>query len=95
MSELRLARAKTPSQAHRVLERYLPVHNRRFAKPARNAEPVWSKVTSLQIQQALCFKQRRTVAKDNTVTLMPPSSQSPSSLPFDLMPIRESMCTWF
>jgi transposase len=68
VSELRLARAKTLSQAQAVLERYLPVHNRRFSKPARNAEPVWRKITSLQIQQALCFKERRTVAKDNTVT---------------------------
>lgn len=68
VSELRLARAKALSQAQAVLERYLPVHNRRFSKPARNAEPVWRKITSLQIQQALCFKERRTVAKDNTVT---------------------------
>ena len=68
VSELRLAGAKTPPQAQAVLDRYLPVHNRRFSKPARNAEPAWRKVSALQIQQALCFKERRTVAKDNTVT---------------------------
>ena len=28
----------------------------------------WRKVTSERIEQALCFKQQRTVAKDNTVT---------------------------
>jgi transposase len=68
VSELRLAGAKTPQQAQAVLDRYLPVHNRRFSKPARNAEPAWRKVSALQIQQALCFKERRTVAKDNTIT---------------------------
>jgi hypothetical protein len=31
VSELRLARAKTKPQAQKVLERYLPVHNRRFS----------------------------------------------------------------
>ena len=82
VSELRLARAKTPSQAQAVLERYLPVHNRRFAKPARNAESAWSKVSSLQIQQALCFKQRRTVAKDNTVTFDTTVFQIPKLSPF-------------
>lgn len=34
-SELRLARAKTKQQAQTVLERYLPVHNRRFSKPSQ------------------------------------------------------------
>ena len=66
VSELRLARAKTTQQAQAVLERYLPVHNRKLAKPAK-AEPAWRKVSSVQIERALCFKQQRTVAKDNTV----------------------------
>jgi transposase len=67
VSELRLAKAKTMEQAQAVLERYLPEHNRKFAKPAK-AEPAWRKVSALEIQRALCFKQQRTVAKDNTVT---------------------------
>ena len=67
VSELRLAKAKTVEQATLVLDRYLPVHNRKFAKPAK-AEPSWRKLSALQIQRALCFKQQRTVAKDNTVT---------------------------
>jgi len=49
-------------QAQAVLERYLPVHNRKFSMPA------WRKLSALQIERALCFKQQRTVAKDNTVT---------------------------
>ena len=59
VSELRLAKAKTMEQAQAVLERYLPVHNRKFSKPSM-AEPVWRKVSSLQIERALCFKQQRT-----------------------------------
>lgn len=67
VSELRLAKAKTIEQATGVLHRYLPVHNHKFAKPAQ-AQPAWRKFSALQIQRALCFKQQRTVAKDNTVT---------------------------
>ena len=82
VSELRLARAKTKLQAQKVLERYLPVHNRRFSKPAANAVPAWRKVSSLQIDQALCFKDRRTVAKDNTLTFGGTVFQIPKKSPF-------------
>ena len=81
VSELRLAKAKTLEQAQAVLERYLPEHNRRFAKPAK-ALPAWRKVSSLQIQRALCFKQQRTVAKDNTVTFEGTILQIPKTSPF-------------
>jgi hypothetical protein len=67
VSELRLAKAKSVEQATVVLDRYLPAHNRKFAKPAK-AQPAWRKVSAVQIERALCFKQQRTVAKDNTVT---------------------------
>ena len=82
VSELRVARAKTKQQAQKVLERYLPVHNRRFSKPAANALPAWRKVSSLQIEQALCFKDRRTVAKDNTITFDGTIFQIPKKSPF-------------
>jgi len=82
VSELRLARAKTQQQAQTVLERYLPVHNRRFSKPAANALPAWRKVNSLQIEQALCFKEQRTVAKDNTITFGGTLFQIPKKSPF-------------
>ena len=82
VSELRLARAKTKLQAQKVLERHLPVHNRRFSKPAANAVPAWRKVSSLQIEQALCFKDRRTVAKDNTLTFGGTVFQIPKKSPF-------------
>jgi transposase len=67
VSELRLRKAKTVEQATAVLDRYLPVHNRKFAKLAK-AEPAWRKLSAVKIERALCFKQQRTVAKDNTVT---------------------------
>jgi hypothetical protein len=81
VSELRLAKAKTMEQAQAVLERYLPEHNRKFAKPAK-AEPAWRKISALQIQRSLCFKQQRTVAKDNTVTFEATVLQIPKTSPF-------------
>jgi transposase len=81
VSELRLAKAKTVEQATIVLDRYLPVHNHKFSKPAQ-AQPAWRKVSSLQIEQALCFKQQRTVAKDNTVTFEGTVLQIPKRSPF-------------
>ena len=81
VSELRLAKAKTLEQAQAVLDRYLPEHNRKFSKPAKG-EPAWRTVSSLQIERALCFKQQRTVAKDNTVTFEGTVLQIPKTSPF-------------
>jgi transposase len=81
VSELRLAGAKTPQQAQAVLERYLPEHNRKFAKPTAKAEGAWRKAGLKQIEQALCFKQQRTVAKDNTVTFEGTVFQIPKNSP--------------
>jgi len=52
------------------------------AKLARNAQPAWRKVSVPQIQQALCFKERRTVAKDNTITFEGTLFQIPKRSPF-------------
>ena len=57
------------------------VHNRKFSKPAK-AEPAWSRVSSLEIERALCFKQQRTVAKDDTVTFEGTIFQIPKTSPF-------------
>lgn len=81
VSELRLAKAKTVEQATVVLDRYLPVHNRKFAKPAK-AQPAWRKLSALKIERALCFKQPRTVAKDNTVSFEGTVLQIPKTSPF-------------
>ena len=48
----------------------------------RNAQPAWRKVSSLQIQQALCFKERRTVAKDNTISFDATVFHIPKASPF-------------
>jgi transposase len=81
VSELRLAKAKTMEQAQVVLERYLPQHNRRFSKPAK-ALPAWRTVSALQIERALCFKQQRTVAKDNTISFEGTILQIPKTSSF-------------
>jgi len=82
VSELRLAGAKTKAQAQTVLERYLREHNRKFSKPPANAVLAWSKASSTQIEQALCFKQQRTVGKDNTVSFEGTIFQIPKPSPY-------------
>jgi len=67
VSELRLAGAKNKEQAQAVLKKFLPPYNRRFSKPAVKALPAWRKVEARRLEQSLCFKYQRTVAKDNTV----------------------------
>jgi transposase len=80
VSELRLARAKTLQQAQAVLDRYRPEHNRKFSRAAQ-AKPAWRKTTVEQIEQALCFKDKRTVANDNTVTFDGVIFQIPKNSP--------------
>ncbi len=82
VSELRLAGAKTKEQAQVVLDRVLPEHNRKFSKPAARSEPAWRKAGSTEIEQALCFKQKRTVGKDNTVTFERAVFQIPKKSPY-------------
>jgi transposase len=82
VSELRLKGAKTQQQAQAVLERYLPEHNRKFSKPAVKAQSAWRKTSLKQIEQSLCFKQQRTVAKDNTVTFEGTVFQIPKTSPY-------------
>jgi transposase len=81
VSELRLAKAKNMEQASVVLDRYLSAHNRKFSKPAK-AEPAWRKLNAVKIERALCFKQQRTVASDNTVTFEGSVLQIPKTSPY-------------
>ena len=67
VSELRLAKAKTLEQAQAVLDGYLLEHNRKFSNPTQ-PQPAWRKASAQQIAQALCFKEKRTMANDNTIT---------------------------
>ena len=80
VSELRLVKAKTIEQAQAVLDRYLPEHTRKFSRPAL-AKAAWRKASAQQIEQALCFKERRTVANDNTVTFDGVIFQIPKNSP--------------
>ena len=81
VSGLRLAKAKSVEQATVVLERYLPLHNRKFSKPLQ-AQPAWRKASVQRIEQALCFKQQRTVANDHTVTFDGVIFQIPKRSPY-------------
>ena len=68
ITELRLAGATTVEQAKAVLQQFLPRFNRRFGVPARCPEPAFRPLRrDLPVEQVLCFKHRRRVARDNTV----------------------------
>ena len=82
VSELRLAGAKNKAEAQAVLERFLPRHNRQFAKPALKAQPAWRQVDPKRLEQSLCFKYQRVVAKDNTVRFEGGLFQIPKRSPF-------------
>ena len=82
VSELRLAGAKNKEQAQAVLGKLLPQHNRRFSKPPVKALPVWHTVETKRLEQSLCFKYQRTVAKDNTVQFAGALFQIPKQSPY-------------
>lgn len=70
VSELRLANACNLERANEVLDRVVRDHNRRFCRKADDLKSVWRKLgTSLDWDSVFCFKYKRTVAKDNTVSL--------------------------
>jgi transposase len=67
---LRLAGASTLEEADRVLQDYLPDFSRRFAVPATLPDSAYRPLPpGLDPDTVCCFKYRRTVANDNTVTL--------------------------
>jgi hypothetical protein len=68
VAELRLANACTVEEANTVLQEFLPRFNGRFGVQAADPEPCYRPVDpGLDIDALLCFKERRRVAKDNTV----------------------------
>ena len=68
ITELRLAGATTIEQANTVLEQFLPRCNRRFQVSPKYLEPAFRPLDpELRLEQVLCFKHRRRVARDNTV----------------------------
>ncbi len=68
ITELRLAGASSIGAANSVLEQFLPRFNRRFQVPPQYPEPAFRPLDpELCLDQILCFKHRRKVARDNTV----------------------------
>src|SRR5437899_2214091 len=94
VSELRLVGAKSKAEAQAVLDHFLPQYNRSFSKPALVAKPAWRKVEHKQLEQSLCFKYQRVVAKDNTVGFCGlVLALCPKSLRLSPGPIRRSTYT--
>ena len=68
ITELRLAGASSIGAANTVLQQFLPRFNRRFQVPPQYPEPAFRPLDpKLCLDQILCFKHGRRVAKDNTV----------------------------
>ena len=69
VSELRLVKASTLEEANHVLGRAIVEHNRRFCRKPGDPQPVYRKLPPrMDLDALFCFKYRRTVAKDNTVS---------------------------
>jgi len=68
VSELRLSGASNITEANLVLQNFLPRFNRRFAVPAAQPGQAYRPVSpGMNIDGILCVKERRRVARDNTV----------------------------
>lgn len=68
VTELRLARASNIQEANNVLEHFLQRFNRRFGVPPQNSDSAYRPLDpELRLEQILCFKHKRRVARDNTV----------------------------
>jgi len=68
VAELRLANACTLEEANTILQEFLPRFNERFSVPATQPELSYRQADlGLDVNGVLCFKERRRVAKDNTV----------------------------
>ena len=68
VTELRLAGASNIGEANGVLKQFLSRFNRRLGVPPLYPEPAFRPLDpELCLEQVLCFKHRRKVARDNTV----------------------------
>jgi transposase len=66
--ELRLAGAADIEAANRVLARFVPRFNRRFAVPPADPTPAWRPLPAdVALERVCCLKYRRVVARDGTV----------------------------
>jgi transposase len=68
VKELRLAGASTLDQANAVLDRLLPAHNRRFAKPARDSGDAHRALgRAFDLAAILSVQEQRVVSNDYTI----------------------------
>jgi len=68
VSELRLSGASNITEANLVLWDFLPRFNQRFGVPAAQPGQAYRPISlELDLEGILCFKERRRVARDNTV----------------------------
>jgi len=68
VSELRLSGASTLTEANLVLWDFLPRFNERFGVPASQTGQAYRPISlEMDLEGILCFKERRRVARDNTV----------------------------
>jgi transposase len=83
VAELRLAHACTMQQANAVLKTVLEDSNQRFVFPPKQRTPVFRKPPAASLlNQILCIKETRTVAKDHTVSFEGLTLQIPPSRKF-------------
>lgn len=79
-SELRLAKAKTVEQANAVLARFLPEHNRKFAKAAREAGNDFRKLDErVNRDRLFSLRYERTVGHDHTISFGARTIQLPAA----------------
>jgi hypothetical protein len=68
VSELRLADARTLTEANRVLREFLPEYNQRFTVPAKEPGSAYRQLPAgFKAEAYFCFKYPRTVGGDNVV----------------------------
>jgi transposase len=81
--ELRLAGAATLPEANRLLDRYLPGHNRRFGVAPREQAAVWRPAPDARrLDRILCLKEPRVVGRDHVVSFEGLALQVPPSRKF-------------
>ncbi len=75
-TELRLAGISDRESANAFLDGFVPRYNARFAQASADPAPAYRPwPTDLDPDAVLCFKYRRTVANDNTITVGPHTAQ--------------------
>ena len=81
VSELRLANAKTLEEANIVAKKYFKNYNKKFTRQAKDMKKAWRPVPeNIDLKHTLCWKYKRVVRNDNTVSLdgailqIPPSN---------------------